>query len=91
MAFHVPFGTSDQFCALPANVQAKFIEEDNSFKSRLLKTDLYSYFLTDEHRGPDVIRAYLETNKFQLFSDEDRLCGAAYFGFCYIFKVYMTF
>ena len=90
MAHHVPFETSDQFLALPAIVQEKFTTENNDFQSRLLQTDLYAYFLTDEHRGSHVIRAYVETNKFQFFSNEDRLCGAAYCGFCYIFQVNMT-
>ena len=91
MESQVPFQTSHQFAALPAIVQEKFTQENDIFKVRLMQTDLYSYFLTDELRGPNVIRAYLETNKFEMFSGEDRLYGAGYVGLCNIFQVNMTF
>lgn len=91
MENYVPFQTSDRFQQLPYNVQEKFRQESDLLKLRLMQTDIISYFFTDHVRGPDVVRAYLETKHFQLFSPEDRQYGAAYFGLCSLFLVSKNF
>ena len=82
-----PFHNSDTFQSLPGVVQASFIASKALFTSRLRGTYLYAYFLTDNLRGSNTVRAYLETENFALFSARDRLYGGNHAGLCHICKV----
>ena len=84
---YAPFHNSESFASLPGLVQATFIASKTVFMSRLEGTYLYAYFLTDDLRGDNTIRACLETTNFALFSERDRLYGGSYCSFCHISQV----
>lgn len=83
----VPFHNSEAFESLPAVVRASFIASKSLFTLRLQETYLYAYFLTDDLRGHNIIRVYLETENFALFSERDRLYGGSHFALCHICQV----
>lgn len=87
---YAPFHNSDFFESLPGVVQASFIASKALFMSRLHGTYLYAYFLTDDLRGDHILRAYLETTNFALFTDRDRLYGGSHFCLCHICQVNYT-
>ena len=82
-----PLLNSDNFKTLAHNVQEKFKSENELLKTRLKETDLICYFFTDGVRGANVIRVYLETSTFQLFTAENRQYGPPFLGLCTFFMV----
>ena len=86
-----PFHNSHSFASLHGVVQATFIASKEILNSRLQGTYLYAYFLSDDLRGRNIIRAYLETTNFALFTERDRLYGGSHFCLCHICQVnYIT-
>ena len=87
---YAPFHNSESFASLSGVVQASFIASKALFMSRLHETNLYSYFLSDDLRGDHIVRVYLETTNFALFTDRDRLYGGSHFSLCHICQVNYT-
>ena len=82
-----PLLNSDNFKTLAHNVQERFKKENELLKTRLKETDLICYFFTDGVRGANIIRVYLETSTFQLFTAENRQYGPPFLGLCTLFMV----